>query len=160
MTNNQRGVESAFTVHYQRLQSDLSTEIHFCEPSEMNRSGPNSAMVKFPSAIWDTGASCSVIVIERLNLIPIDQTLVSTVNGQRMSGIYLVNIGLPNRMVIPCVRVTDGDILGADALIGMDIICLGDFAVTNEDRQTVMSFQMPSTRHYDFVKQLNESNRR
>ena len=69
----------------------------------------------------------------------------------------LVNIGLPNKMAIPFVRMTDGDIFGAEALIGMDVICVGDFAVTNKDGKTIMAFQIPSIRRYDFVEQMNQS---
>ena len=117
-------------------------------------------MVKFSRAIWDTGASKSVItqsVVEKLGLSPIDHAVVHNVNGKRSSGVYLVNIGLPNKMIIPSVQVTDGDIFGADALIGMDVTCLGDFAITNKDKQTMMTFEIPSTRRYDFVEQINQS---
>lgn len=159
---NAKGGEKrfAFTVEYQDLQSVLETEIHFCEPSEMEKNGPDSVMMKFSQALWDTGASNTVItnaVVQKLNLIPIDKTIISTANGQKESDVYLVNVGLPNRVIIPSVRVTHGDILGADALIGMDIICRGDFAVTNKFGRTVMTFHMPSIHHYDFAKQPNQT---
>ena len=35
-------------------------------------------------------------------------------------------------------------------LIGMDIITLGDFAITNLNGQTVMSFRLPSSGRIDF----------
>ncbi len=50
------------------------------------------------------------------------------------------------------VEVTEGNLTGCDVLIGMDIINLGDFALTNLDDVTVLSFQMPSANHIDFVK--------
>ena len=55
------------------------------------------------------------------------------------------------------MRVTDGNILGTDVLIGMDIINTGDFAVTNVDGKTCMSFQMPSIRRIDFVKEIQRA---
>lgn len=39
-------------------------------------------------------------------------------------------------------------------LIGMDIINLGDFALTHKNGGTVFSFQIPSTHEYDFVRQI------
>ena len=40
--------------------------------------------------------------------------------------------------------------------VGMDIINLGDFALTHKNSQTVFSFQIPSTHEYDFVKQIDQ----
>jgi hypothetical protein len=36
-------------------------------------------------------------------------------------------------------------------LIGMNIITMGDFAITNHRGQTVMSFRVPSLQKIDFV---------
>ncbi len=41
---------------------------------------------------------------------------------------------------------------GMDILIGMDIITLGDFAITNYNNKTVFSFRFPSSEVIDFVK--------
>ena len=43
---------------------------------------------------------------------------------------------------------------GIDVLIGMDILGLGDFAVTHHDGKTVFSFCVPSRRHIDFVSEV------
>lgn len=48
------------------------------------------------------------------------------------------------------IPVTEGCLNGADMLIGMDIIGLGDFAITHKNMGTVFSFQIPSTHEYDF----------
>ena len=113
---------------------------------------------KFFNAIWDTGASGSVItneVISQLSLDPIDEKEVHTANGPRVSQVYLVNIFLRNQVVFQGVPVTDAEMIGGDVLIGMDIIGLGDFAVTHSDGKTCMSFQVPSNRKIDFVKDIN-----
>jgi len=50
--------------------------------------------------------------------------------------------------------VTEGIVVGdAEALIGMDIIGKGDFAVTNKDGKTTFTFRIPSIECIDFVKQ-------
>ena len=62
-----------------------------------------------------------------------------------LNGIHVYNL-----------KVTEGKLPdGVDMLIGMDIINLGDFAITHKNGGTVFSFQIPSTRHYDFVKKIN-----
>ena len=48
----------------------------------------------------------------------------------------------------------EGVLNGCEVLIGMDIITVGDFVVTNRNGKTVFSFQTPSTHEYDFVKQI------
>jgi len=37
-----------------------------------------------------------------------------------------------------------------DVAIGMDVICKGDFAVTNKDDLTLFSFRIPSETAIDF----------
>lgn len=59
-------------------------------------------------------------------------TVVHHAGGKGSANTYLVNILLPNRVEMYQVKVAEGEIIGsADALIGMDIISKGDFAVTN-----------------------------
>ncbi|MBI2623199.1 MAG: hypothetical protein HYW65_01315 [Candidatus Liptonbacteria bacterium] len=43
-------------------------------------------------------------------------------------------------------------------LIGMDIISMGDFAVTHADGKTTLSFRVPSMTEIDFVLEAKESN--
>ena len=49
---------------------------------------------------------------------------------------------------------------GFEVLIGMDIIGAGDFAVTNSNGKTVMSYRYPSIERIDFVEMANEQNAR
>ncbi|MCY3823475.1 MAG: retroviral-like aspartic protease family protein, partial [Nitrospinae bacterium] len=62
------------------------------------------------NAIWDTGATGSVInqeVISALGLQPIDKQKIYTANGERIAGVYLVNIHLANGVIFPGLRVSD-----------------------------------------------------
>lgn len=43
---------------------------------------------------------------------------------------------------------------GCDALIGMDVITLGDFSITNHKGITCMSFRCPSSHEIDYVTNL------
>jgi len=75
--------------------------------------------------------------------------------GPTQSETYLVNIALPQNLVVTSVRVTRGSFAGGDILIGMDIITQGDFAVTNHNGLTKFSFRTPSMDHIDFVPGMN-----
>ena len=105
-------------------------------------------------AIWDTGASATVItqkVIDQIGLKPIGMEISHTAMGSVNTEAYLVAVFLPNRVCFPSVRVTRGKLLGVDILIGMDIITIGDFAITNLGGKTVCSFRCPSLTKIDFV---------
>ncbi len=47
---------------------------------------------------------------------------------------------------------------GNDVLIGMDIICLGDLAITNKNRKTTFTFSIPPHKELDFVERANKLN--
>ena len=61
------------------------------------------------------------------------------VGGQQLADTFLVNIGLPNKVLIQHVEVTRGELVGTDMLIGMDIITSGDFSITNVGGKTIFS---------------------
>ncbi len=76
--------------------------------------------------------------------------------GSSLVETFLVNIGLPNNVGIPGIPVSRSVLPSeADILVGMDIISLGDFAVTNHDGLTKFSFRVPSVDHIDFVEEAN-----
>ena len=53
------------------------------------------------------------------------------------------------------VVATDSDIgdQGLGMLIGMNVITIGDFSVSNVDKKTVFSFRIPSVKRIDYVKE-------
>jgi predicted aspartyl protease len=114
-------------------------------------------------AIWDTGATGSVItkkVVDDCGLKPIGMAKVHHAQGVETTPVYLVSIVLPNKVIVPSLRVTEGKLVGnVEVLIGMDIIGLGDFAVSNKDGVTVFSYRTPSIERIDFVQQLNNASK-
>lgn len=78
------------------------------------------------------------------------------VHGERSAETYLVSIALPNRVIFHGVRVTKGELPDAKVLIGMDIIGMGDFSVTNSEGITKFSYRTPSIAHIDYVEQANK----
>jgi hypothetical protein len=99
-------------------------------------------------AIWDTGATQSVMtnhLMENLNFIPISSKLVFGVNSKQYVDIVAASIKLPNEFVIKNKRFYVCDLPpGIDMLIGMDIIQLGDFLISNKSGKTQFSFVIPS----------------
>jgi hypothetical protein len=117
---------------------------------------PQNLIIKKYTAIWDTGATNTVItkkVMMECKLWSIGMTKVIHAGGEATTNSYLVNLYLPNNLEVRGVRVSEG-ILGekVDVLIGMDIISKGDFAVTNYNGRTVFTFRYPSVECIDFVK--------
>lgn len=80
-----------------------------------------------------------------------------TANGMALQPTFIVDIVLPNGLKVRDVTVTGASALsgGCDVLIGMDIIALGDFSITNYKDCTCMSFRIPSMHEIDYVKNLN-----
>ena len=125
-------------------------------------------------ALWDTGATNSCIshdVAKALNLVSLGLIKSQTASGDTLGNLYMVDIKLPNNVTVTDVRVMDSEIgkqqilvenLGQaittenlGLLIGMDIITLGDFSVSNHGGRTVFSFRVPSLAETDYVKHLN-----
>lgn len=122
-----------------------------------------SYVPKIWSAIWDTGATKTCItkrIADDLKLIPVGRTTISTANGLTVADTYFVNVGLPNGIIVPNVLVSCAD-LGSDidVLIGMDIITLGDFSITNLNGHTVFSFRIPSVSEVDFIAEYNNEHK-
>lgn len=154
--------QRAFTIRYGGRVNVLKTEIGIFLPisrEEMERTTPQ---VHPCIAVWDTGANGTVItkqVADELGLKAIGITEVYHAQGKGFTNEYLVNVALLNGVVIPGVRVTEGVLAGCDVLIGMDIIGMGDFAVTNANSNggTTLSFCIPSVAEIDFVPRSQES---
>ena len=152
------GIHS-FTMTYGRICNRPET-LCFVSAARLPEDGDAApSMVKF-NALWDTGATASVItqdVVTKLNLPPEGTTTVFHAQGSDKVPYYFVNLGLPNVAEIAGVQVLQGTLEGCDLLIGMDIINLGDFAITNKDGVTMLSFNMPSMNHINFATLLEET---
>jgi hypothetical protein len=138
---------------------DLKTECQVCAAFDPATTPAHQqpALCSFV-AIWDTGATASVIspeVVKACRLKPIGMTQVHGVHGVAMAEQYLINIRLPNGLGVQKVLVTLGQLGGAQVLIGMDIITLGDFSITNQNGTTVFSFRHPSSTTVDYVEEHN-----
>lgn len=142
---------SAFTTKYPQVVNKILTEVVFAANNKIGKG----------IALWDTGATNSCIsheIVEMLNLQPIGMSNIQTPSGTSEVNIFLINIVLPNNVLVKDIRVSETEIgnQGIQALIGMDIIQYGDFCISNKDNHTTFSFRIPSCESIDFVK-INEN---
>lgn len=150
----------SFTVRYEHRVNTLITSVMISEAFYPNEPAQNHKQFKQYKALWDTGATGSVIterVIQECGLAPIGVAKVKHGGGTQSTDVYLVNIILPNKVLFHTLRATRLEVYGADMLIGMDVISRGDFAVTHKSGRTVFSFRFPSAEDIDFVKEVDHS---
>jgi hypothetical protein len=153
----------SFTVKYNGVANTLAAETLISKPLSMGIDpsllADATKNAKKYMGIWDTGATNSVIsqkVVDECYLKPTGMAMVHSATETKICETFLVSIFLPNRVIVPSVRVTKGSPAGCDVLIGMDIINSGDFAVSNADGKTIFSFRYPSKEQIDFVEQKSE----
>jgi len=152
-----------FTTKAQGIVRELANQV-FVSEAYNPAAGPPEPVKQSYIAIWDTGATNTVIsrkVVQELNLQASGRIQVQAVGaGDKVheyeTDTYLVNLFLPNNVLIIGIRVSEGTIGGGDVLIGMDVITHGDFAITNYNGQTWWTFRVPSNEPIDFVQEIEE----
>ena len=128
---------------YDKIVRDIQSDLVVVGSGERMAGSKTPVVVK---AIWDTGAYGSVIspkVAQELGLIPVGVKPIQTANGTYEAYAYVVDMMLPNKLVIRGVEVSESDLKVCDALIGMDIISMGDMKVTNRPT-TKFIFRIPA----------------
>lgn len=163
-------MQRAFTFRHDICVRTLRTPAGVCLPFNLEEQNKgHKPLIKEYVAIWDTGATNSVItkkVVDDLQLKPIAVTEMRHAGGVSTSNVYLVNMILPDNVMVFNVRVTQAELIDdkipenhqPHILIGMDIITAGDFAVTNQNNKTTLSFRTPATQEIDFVPDAKEHN--
>lgn len=147
----------AFTMHLGCHSMRLTTHCVIASVGQVL----NQDEALIPSvAIWDTGAPETTISEElarELGLVPCGVGRTGTVAGESELTYYHADLLLPDGIALCGWRVAASKHLPMNrVLIGMDIIGMGDFAVTNTNGETVLSFRVPSDKVIDFAKP-NES---
>ena len=109
-------------------------------------------------ALWDTGATRTCIseeIAKELNLVPTGKEIINTPSGTSVQNTYLIDLLLPNGVTIGNVMAIDTKIgsQSIDVLVGMDIITLGDFSVSNYNKKTYFTFRVPSQKHADYCNE-------
>ncbi|MBS1777851.1 MAG: SEC-C domain-containing protein [Bacteroidetes bacterium] len=154
-TKNSQG-HSAFTIHEDSILREIITSCQVSIPWHPTvNPGTQPPPLTNAKALWDTGASNCVItkrLIDALGIQPFTKATVHHGGGTTQCGVYKINIVLPNNVIIPYVNATEGQATtgGFDMIIGMDLITMGDFAITNLGGKTMVSFRTPSNVSIDF----------
>ncbi|GHV49977.1 hypothetical protein FACS1894216_01340 [Synergistales bacterium] len=149
---------ACFTQRADRIANVISSEVVVVDASSVDRSipyGENKFKDFKCNAIWDTGATRTVItkkVIAALGLKEKGVQEVHTAGGTIETEDYVIDLWLPNQVSVNILPVIRGAISDEyDVLIGMDVIGIGDFCITNFQGKTTFSFRMPSMESIDFL---------
>ena len=150
-------MSSSFTTTCNGIANVLKNQVFISSASILN-SNINKEKHQY-TAIWDTGATGTVIsqkVVNECGLIPTGMTRVATAGGIVSVNTYIVDVSLPNNVTFQNLNVTTGDLNGTDVLIGMDIMGVGDFSVSNFEGKTKFTFRVPSQKDADFVLEAKQ----
>ncbi len=138
-----------------RIITDITVLPAF-DPASPPNPRPTGVTAK---ALWDTGATRSVIgqdLVQTVGLAAVGSTQVNHGGGISVSPTYLVNFELPNKVVATGVLVTEFPAPpGFNVIVGMDVICCGDFSITNLGGNTWLSFRTPSCATIDYVDEAH-----
>jgi hypothetical protein len=149
----------AFTLRAGGLLASIRTPISIRQSIQFCQTFNLKSEKADVTALWDTGASISSIsqgLAVRLGLSKVDRCQISGFGGYHVANIDLIDVLLPNQVLIPNVRVAEFIDNGKfDVIVGMDIITLGDFSITNHGNISVVSFRMPpGEKHTDYVTEV------
>ena len=148
------------TQKYEGITNGIISPVMVCQSKYFCKQNNLLCFEKLVDALWDTGAGISCIsksLVEELKIQPIlneaDFKESKGAGGSYLSRNYLIDLLLMPDYQISNLKVSDFVDNGKfHFLIGMDIITLGDFAITNHNDLTVFSFRIPSSEAIDFKK--------
>jgi len=129
-----------FKNEYPQLSLKLITDV------EVFNSMQSQNVIRL-RALWDTGAMLSAVtpeIAKKLNLISTNRIKVNGIGSYCIADIVRISIRLPNLVELRNARISVLNLVkDIDMLIGMDIIQLGDFSISNGAGKTLFTFAMP-----------------
>lgn len=125
----------ALTIKYNGMTSRIITDVAICNAFDPEKYPVPPFPLHKTKALWDTGATGSVITtstVQALNLIPTGTTNVNHAGGSSQTNTYVVNFFLPNKVVLFGISVSECPNIAGNfgAIIGMDIITQGDLSLS------------------------------
>ncbi len=150
----------AFTLKAPGIANAIISDAGVSAAYDPNKPPTPVPVATSTKALWDTGASNSVVsasFVQKLALTAVGTRQVHHADGQSLRNTYLINLYLPNKVTIYGLMVTEfpQSHNQFDVIIGMDVICHGDFTITNVGGKTCMSFRTPSLESIDYVVDAN-----
>ena len=110
--------------------------------------GSSSVPEHFCNAIWDTGATSSMVsrsIAKKLNLRRTGKVQISGVHGIADTNTYIVDLHFANGFKITGLPVSEADDGGGfDVLIGMDVISQGKLIVDGTGDGCQIAFAFPA----------------
>lgn len=137
---------------------EIITQVGVAMPVEDLEATETVQRTFWTNCLWDTGATHSAVTKETaeiLGLQPMGETTLIGIHGEEICNFYRVSLNLPHLLFIPDVKVTEGATNEAfGVILGMDVICTGDFAITNVNGNSTFSFCVPSLERIDFSERV------
>jgi len=131
----------ALCYKFPNIQKRIITDIEI-----FNTLNENSKSLT-ESALWDTGATISVItpkLAKELCFIPAGTMAINSIAGIIDVEFILASIQLPGRVIRKNIKMAVCDFSqNINIILGMDIITLGDFELLHGNNSTVFSFTSP-----------------
>ena len=143
----------SFTRRYSEIETRLITLCGVSASWDPSDGAPQPPALEY-RCLWDTGADISAITRRVANDLAL--TPEAWIQVHHAGGIsdavpqYNVNIQLPSNLKMNGRAVAQLEIGSCDVLVGMDIISLGDFALSNFNGRTTFTFRIPSVAEIDF----------
>jgi hypothetical protein len=132
-------------------------DIEICVPVPIEGYPQDRRLPLKAKALIDTGATRSAIrntFVHAAKLVSYGKSTVKTAKDEYISPLYTVDFMFPNRMLAQNIRVTEfSGNHDFDCIIGLDILRMGDMAISNAGNIMALSFRAPpNDRHIDFTK--------
>lgn len=141
-----------FTIRHKKLVRQVLTPVRVVNPVTMEE--------EETLALWDTGSTSTCIsntIAYKLRMRKKAEMISLGVHGDNLVGVYSAEIKIGKNISIPIDVTNFGNMSNEiGVIIGMDIITMGDFALSNADGHTVMTFRIPSQGEINFVQEYNE----
>lgn len=137
---------STFNKKYDGYANNIVTNAIVFSGVELEKMTTETPRLYLENALWDTGAQVTVIsekVVKALGLMPYGKGMVMGIGGEDNVDTYHIHVLLPNGFLACDVEAYCSNIED-DILIGMDIINLTDFIITNTDGNTKFTMRTPS----------------
>ena len=125
----------------------IITNCFIVMPSDVVDKNGDRRYCRIENAVWDTGATNTVIspeIVEALGLKPTGKSSISAYGGIVETCTYKIDLCFDNGYRIQNLEVMSGDYSDYDVLIGKDVITQGDFCVSTVNGKTSFCFRMPS----------------
>lgn len=117
------------------------------DASDYDTSSSAEGTVENVNALWDTGATVSVLstdMVRRLGLVPQDVVWVRSYNGTPVkTNVYRVDIVMNDEIRLDFIEAIEASLPSSDMLLGMNVIGMGDLHIVHPDYKTIdLQFDM------------------